>query len=115
MRRYFAPLLLALMVPAAASAHHGWSSYDSEKPIKLTAALRAVQCSNPHGTAEVSWGGKPWAVVLAPVARMEGRGLTKAALEAAKNVTLEGFPRRDGTNEMRIERVTVDGKTIELR
>lgn len=108
-----AAALLAL--PATALAHHGWSSYDPAKPIKLTAPITAVTWGNPHGTAKVTWNDKPWDVVLAPTTRMEARGLTQDALTTAKSVTLEGYPRTDGTTEMRIERVTIDGKTIELR
>ena len=102
-------------VPVAATAHHGWSSYNSGQPLKLTAPLSAVTWSNPHGTARVSYNGKVWAVVLAPTARMEARGLTQDAIKKTKAVTLEGFPRSDGTPEMRIERVTIDDRTVELR
>ena len=38
-----------------------------------------------------------------------------SSMTTAKPVTLEGYPRSDGTSEMRIERVIVDGKTVELR
>ena len=105
----------ALTVPAVALAHHGWSSYDAEKVIKLTAPVTDVTWGNPHGGAKVRYQGKVWDVVLAPVSRMESRGLTQAMLTAGKPVTLEGYPRRDGVAEMRIERVTIGGKTIELR
>jgi len=104
-----------VLVPAAALAHHGWGSYDAEKTIRVTAPLSDVAWRNPHGTAKVAYQGKTWDVVLAPVARMEARGLTPAMLAPGKPVTLEGYPRRDGTPEMRIERVTVQGKTVELR
>lgn len=114
MRRTLIALTLALL-PAAALAHHGWSSYDATKPIKITAPVTAVTWGNPHGTAQVMNNGKVWDVVLAPTARMESRGLARDALSTAKSVTLEGYPRSDGTLEMRIERVTLGGKTIELR
>ncbi len=32
-----------------------------------------------------------------------------------KAITIVGYPRRDGTAEMRIERITAGGKTVELR
>jgi hypothetical protein len=115
MRNLVIAALFLVAVPGPASAHHGWSSYDAKAPIKVTAALSGVTWGNPHGEARVSYNGKPWAVVLAPTSRMEARGLSEAMLKAAKSVTLEGYPRSDGTAEMRIERVTVDGKTIELR
>ena len=70
---------------------------------------------NPHGSAKVVWQRKPWDVILAPVARMEARGLTQAMLASGKPVTLIGYPRRDGTAEMRIETVIAGGKRVELR
>lgn len=104
-----------VLVPAAALAHHGWSSYDDTKPLTVTGPLQKVTWGNPHGTAEIQWQRKSWAVVLAPTARMEARGLTRAMLDKGQKVTLFGYPRRDGAAEMRIERVTVGDKTVELR
>lgn len=116
MRRFvLAAALAGLLAPAAAFAHHGWSSYDAEKVIKVTAPLTAVSWGNPHGSAKVRYQDRTWDVILAPVTRMESRGLTEAMLAPGKAVTLEGYPRRDGTTEMRIERVVVEGKTVELR
>lgn len=110
-----ATAVAALTFPAAALAHHGWSSYDAEKVIKVTAPLTSVTWGNPHGAAKVRYQGKTWDVILAPVARMEARGLTQAMVTSGKAVTLEGYPRKDGVTEMRIERVTAGGKTVELR
>lgn len=109
-----AALLLAL-APVAAFAHHGWSSYDATKTITHTATLQNVTWGNPHGSAAVRYQGKDWAVILAPVARMEARGLTRDMLGPKQRVTLVGYPRSDGTPEMRIERVMAGGKTVELR
>ena len=106
---------LAVAIPAAAMAHHGWSSYDETKVIKHRAALIDVRWANPHGTAKVRYKGALWDVYLAPVSRMESRGLTQAMVGPRSRVWLEGYPRRDGTREMRIERVRVGKTTVELR
>jgi len=108
-------VLLSLAIAAPALAHHGWSSYDATKTIRVTAPLSRVTWGNPHGTAQVVWQKRPWDVVLAPTARMEARGLTRAMLTSGRPVTLIGYPRRDGTAEMRIETVLAGGKTVELR
>lgn len=109
----FIAALTLLAAPAA--AHHGWSSYDDTKPIDATVTLTGVQWANPHGTAKASYKGAAWDVVLAPVSRMETRGLTPEMVGPGKKVRLVGYPRRDGTKEMRIERVIAGDKTVELR
>lgn len=101
--------------PAALLAHHGWSSYDAQRVITHTANLTDVTWGNPHGGARVMFNRARWDVVLAPVPRMEARGLTRAMLAPDQRVTLVGYPRRDGTREMRIERVIAGGRTVELR
>lgn len=99
----------------AASAHHGWSSYDANKVLKIEAPLLDVQYRNPHVETAIDYQGARWKVVLAPIGRMEARGLPESALTVGKIVKIEGYPRADGTHEMRAERITVDGKTFEMR
>lgn len=114
-RRSVAALALGLGLPAAAFAHHGWSSYDATKPVTATGPLTQVEWRNPHAEAKMNRDGKVWQVVLAPTSRMEARGLTKDMLKDGTVATVEGYPRTDGTPEMRLERITVAGKTVELR
>jgi len=63
----------------------------------------------------IQYQGIRWEVILAPISRMEARGVPEQALTVGKVVTIEGYPRQDGTHEIRAERITVDGKTAELR
>lgn len=112
-RIVLAAAALALSVPAL--AHHGWSSYDESKPVTLTGTFTSLQWANPHGMAQMRWQGKTWTVVLAPISRMEARGLSQAEVAPGKRLTLTGYLKRDGSPEMRIERVRVGDKTVELR
>ena len=114
MNRWIIAALIAL-TPAAAVAHHGWSSYDATRTLTVKGRLIAVTWGNPHGAAKVRYGGKSWDVILAPTTRMEARGLTQDMLGPRQTVTLIGYPRTDGAAEMRIERVIVGDKTVELR
>ncbi|UZK66079.1 DUF6152 family protein [Sphingomonas sp. M1-B02] len=111
----FAAAAIALTVPVAALAHHGWSAYDESKPITVTGSLTSVSWGNPHGSAKMRWQGKEWDVVLAPVSRMEARGLTAAMIDKGQPITLTGYARKDGSAEMRIERVKAGDKIVELR
>ena len=113
MRRIFLATLLA--TPVAALAHHGWSEYDSSKLLKLTGKIVDSGYEHPHGHARMETPGKTWNVILAPPSRMERRGLEKGQLKPGATATVEGYPNRDKPEEMRAERIIIDGKTIELR
>ena len=116
MRRllFLLPLLAALLA-LPVLAHHGWGSYDADKVMRFEAAPVEVRYRNPHAEIEVDRDGERWLVILAPTARMESRGLPDGGLKVGKAITIEGYPRSDGTRELRAERIVVDGKTIELR
>jgi hypothetical protein len=110
--------LLAAAVLAGtgpAAAHHGWSGYDSGKPLQLTGTIQEAGYEHPHGFVRLEAPGKAWRVVLAPPSRMERRGLTRAMLAPGTRATVVGYPHRDDPNEMRAERIVIDGKTTELR
>jgi hypothetical protein len=106
---------LAMLAASPAFAHHGWSGYDGDKTMNLTGTIREAGYEHPHGYVKLEVPGKTWFVVLAPPSRMENRGLQRAALTAGKTVTVVGYPNRTDPNELRAERITLDGKTTELR
>ncbi|WP_372055594.1 DUF6152 family protein [Tistrella mobilis] len=115
MRIATAAAALALAIPAVAYAHHGWSSYDASRPMVVTGPVVSSTYGNPHGSLEIRHEGALWSVVLAPPSRMTARGLSADMIAEGREVTVEGYPRRDGTPEIRAERITADGKTVELR
>jgi hypothetical protein len=113
--------LAAFMIPIQATAHHGWSEYDSAKALKLSGKIVESGYEHPHGhirfeaKGEGATAGKTWNVVLAPPSRMENRGLPKEWLKAGASATVEGYANRNKPEEMRAERIIINGKTIELR
>ena len=106
-------LSLAAAVPAL--AHHGWSEYDSSKTLNLAGTIRESGYEHPHGHIRLESADKTWFVVLAPPTRMANRGLPASALKNGVLVSVVGYPNRNKPEEMRAERITVDGKTVELR
>jgi hypothetical protein len=116
MRKILLPLALAAFVAAGpVRAHHGWSEYDSNQVLTVTGKITESGYEHPHGHIKLSVPGKVWVVTLAPPSRMENRGLPKEGLAVGKEVTVVGYPNRSNPNEMRAERITTDGKTVELR
>jgi hypothetical protein len=56
-----------------------------------------------------------WHVVLAPPTRMKYRGLEREMLKPGTDATVVGYPHKKTKLELRAERITVAGKTVELR
>lgn len=115
MRRHAIIALGLAAFAAPAAAHHGWGSYDAGTTLVLEAPILEMGYENPHGMLVVEDQGKRWHVVLAPPARMARRGLPAEMLAVGTPVRVEGYPSKVTDGEMRAERVTVAGKTIELR
>ena len=99
---------------ALAVAHHGWSGYESEL-LKVNGVIEQASYANPHGSIQLKAADKTWQVVLAPTSRMANRGLTAEMLKTGATVSVEGYQKTADAKEMRAERITVDGKTVELR
>lgn len=105
---------LCLAASAAAMAHHGWSGYESEIR-KVSGVIEQSSYANPHGSIRLKAAEKTWVVVLAPPSRMSTRGLTEEMLKTGTQVSVDGYQHLQDKTEMRAERISVDGKTIELR
>ena len=113
--RWRGAALALLLTGTGALAHHGWSNYQSDKPMTLEGSVQAVTWEMPHGHLTLQVQKARWDVVLAPPSRMESRGLQRDALAVGKTVSVQGYPHRTQKDELRAERITVDGKTVELR
>jgi hypothetical protein len=120
-RRIFAALTGAIALGAmslGAHAHHGWGGYDSTTVLTLTGAIEKAGYDNPHGELKLRVaqpGAKTWTVTLSPPSRMQSRGLPAGELKPGVAVTVVGYPSKSDPDEMRAERITVNGKTTELR
>jgi hypothetical protein len=109
-------ILAALAILAGpAVAHHGWGSYDAARPVTVTGPILTSKFENPHATITVRASDKVWTVTLAPTSRMVGRGALATMVAAGKTISAYGYPSTVEKDEMRAERITVDGKTYEMR
>lgn len=104
-----------LLTGGFAFAHHGWGSYDASRQFSITSAVQRTDWQNPHVTIMVSHDNRNWEAVLAPPFRMSARGLEPDMLKPGTPVTLVGYPSTRVDYEMRAERITIGGKTFELR
>ena len=108
-------VFVLLLAGATAYAHHGWSGYDEKNPLTLTGTVEESAWSNPHATIVLKTADATWKVVLAPVSRMETRGMNKEMIAKGATVKVVGYRHKEHKDELRAERITVGDKTYELR
>jgi hypothetical protein len=105
-----------LILPAAALAHHGWGGFDTSKVLDHTGPIARSTYANPHGTVWMMKDGQELTIELAPVFRMEARGLPDADVAAGKIVRIYAYQNRGNPNVYRAEWIEPAGKSrVELR
>ncbi|WP_244306805.1 DUF6152 family protein [Azotobacter salinestris] len=115
-------LLLALLLLASllfgaslGLASQGWDAYDTGQRLTIEAPLKQVLYRRPQTEVRVDYRGAEWNVVLGSSSRLLSRGVIRNDLRPGRPVILVGYPRKDGSAEMRAERLILDGRTLELR
>ena len=116
--RLLAGLALACAAPAA-QAHHSFAVYfDSSKELTVKGKVTAFRFTNPHGTVvldvtDAQGRVREWrAETNAPVV-LQRRGWTRSSVKPGEEITITGWPSRDGKPYMRLSRaVHADGRLI---
>lgn len=107
--------LAVLLLVSFTVLHHGWADYDQTKPQDFKTTIEESTYENPHVLAKVKFNKEMTTVFLAPTSRMTDRGLTADMIKKGTKVQLVAYPHKTEKNEMRAERIFVDGKKYELR
>ena len=109
-------LLAALFLAALpATAHHGWSSFDRDKVLDVTAPVIRSTYANPHGMLWIARAGQELTIELAPTSRMQSRGLAPEDIAPGKPVRVYAYQSTVEPHVFRAEWVEVAGKRVELR
>jgi hypothetical protein len=106
---------VTLTLSSFAILHHGWSNYDQTKTLDFTGTVESFTFENPHASAKVKDKDKTWLVILAPTSRMESRGVPTDKIQKGSKLRVVGYPHKEVKDEMRAERIFVDGNKFELR
>jgi hypothetical protein len=105
MRTKLCACVSAILLGASvtASAHHAFAAeFDSKKPIKFTGTVTKMLWVNPHAWIYVDVK-KPdgsveeWMIETGTPNTLLRRGLTKEALKAGTQITVDGYQSKDGS------------------
>ena len=110
---------LALCVAASAAAHHSFAvHFVADKIVTVKGTVEEFSFRNPHGllmmTAKDSSGVEQhWRIETNSPNVLRRRGWSEDSIKPGDQVTVEGYPARDGSPSMRVYRVTfADGHEL---
>lgn len=104
----------ALLLPAAAMAHHGWN-WTEEKESRLAGTIVSINYGNPHASLELRNAQGVWDVDLAPPSASTRAGFVEGVAKPGDKATLTGHRSRDaGELAFKAETITVNGKTYDV-
>jgi hypothetical protein len=115
------PLILvaAAFVGTPVEAHHSFAvHFVADKLVTVHGKVEAFTFHNPHGvltlTAEGEGGvAQTWKIETNSPNILRRRGWTETSIKPGDVVSVEGYPARDGSNFMRVYRVTyADGREL---
>jgi hypothetical protein len=102
-----------------APAHHSFAVFfNQEKTITVTGAVKDFQFKNPHGVIRIVAKNKSgveeeWKAETNSPSILRRRGWMPDSLKPGEVITMEGWPARDGSNYMRMRKVTrANGEAI---
>lgn len=110
---------LALAVPAVVQAHHSFAvHFVSDRVITLKGVVTSFRFTNPHGIVTfdvVNEDGtvQEWRAETNSPNSLRRRGWSKDSIKVGEEITMLGFPTRDGTPYVRISKITfADGREL---
>lgn len=118
--RKFSALLLVSVLPASlVHAHHSFAvHFEAEANKEVKGVVEKFQFANPHGMlffTVTDAGGQTtrWRAETNSPNILRRRGWNRDSLKAGDEITVLGFPARDGTSYMRISKITfADGHEL---
>jgi hypothetical protein len=104
----------AVLSAATAVAHHSFAvHFVADRLITVRGEVDEFTFRNPHGVLMLTAKGdggveQRWKIETNSPSILRRRGWTETSIRAGDVVAVEGYPARDGSNFMRVYRVTYD-------
>src|SRR5262245_8979922 len=115
----FAAALAIGGAAAPAAAHHSFAvHFVADKVVNVSGTVTEFSFRNPHGLIALTAKGpkgeeQAWKVETNSPNILRRRGWTETSIKPGDKVTIEGYPARDGSNFMRVYKVSfADGREL---
>ncbi|MET0292246.1 MAG: DUF6152 family protein [Steroidobacteraceae bacterium] len=111
--------LAASITASLALAHHSFAVFfDGDRMVTVSGTVTEFQFRNPHGLIRMTVKDadgveQVWRAETNSPSILERRGWIKSSLKAGDEISIEGWPARDGSHYLRMRKVTrADGSSV---
>ena len=105
---------VALALPTAVAAHHGWA-WTQQEESRISGTIQSISFGNPHMHLELRNDQGTWQVDLSPPIVAQRSGFGPAAAKAGDRAVITGHRARDANQlAFKGETITVNGKTYDV-
>lgn len=119
---FFALPAALLLSAVSATGHHGWAAFASEpgSQITLKGIVKEFHFVNPHSVVELAVKDdkgqiQVWECELTSNTNLRPRGWTANSLEEREEITVTGYPARNGSHALRITKIVLSsGKELKV-
>ena len=112
--RHAVVFALAIGLPAAAYAHHGWA-WTQDEESRLSGTIQSISFGNPHMHLQLRNAQGTWEVDLSPPIVAQGSGFGPGAAKSGDQVAITGHRARDASLlAFKGETITVNGRTYDV-
>ncbi len=108
-----------LLSVVAASAHHAFNAeYDASKSMRWAGTVTKVEWTNPHARFYIDVRNESgtvtnWNFEMGSPVQLRRQGWTRDSLKVGDQVTVDGYPAKDGAKMASAKDVTLaDGRTV---
>lgn len=112
-------ICLSLVFTGSAFAHHGFNAeFDASKSMRWMGIVTKVEWTNPHARFYIDVKDSNgtvtnWNFEMGSPLQLRRQGWTRDSLKVGDQVTVEGYPAKDGAKMASAKKVTLaDGRSV---
>jgi hypothetical protein len=108
MRNFF--LLLFLLIPGIAGAHHGYAAFDTTAEVTLKGTVTDFHFTNPHCVIEIDVKDdkgevRNWKAELTSANHLAPKGWTEASVQPGDELAITGYRAKNGSPALWVNKI----------
>jgi len=112
-------IAVVLLVPFVAEGHHGWTAFESQKTVTLKGTVTDFHFVNPHSVVEFDVKDEKgqitaWEGEMGSPSHLIPRGWSATSIEQGNEITITGYPAKNGSHFLRVTKIVVSGKELKM-